>query len=274
MNLAHDIKIRKAYRLGGGKQRPVLIALSNASDKATIYSNVRNLQDKKGTDDKYYRIEDQLLPHECEHRRKGREFKWRNSKRSTAEQVEISVLKGRMQVKGKDYVSPIVIPEAKKLIAFKQDEILELESVNVKKGIPVEKGSSTFTGYICDVQSFEEVNKAYEWVMYHNFDTRHIICACMVPGSNVVNSVAYEDHGEYGAGQRLLSYMLDAKLENRAIFVTRHYDGEHIGPKHYECIIKAVKSTVNQKPYNQVTETMQFSWGSNSRNTQTRVKNL
>ena len=56
--------------------------------------------------------------------------------------------------------------------------------------------------------------------------------------------------------------MLETKLENRAIFITRHYDGEHIGPQRFDCIIDAAKKAVNFKLYNRISNQYQFSWRS------------
>ena len=70
----------------------------------------------------------------------------------------------------------------------------------------------------------------------------------------------YEDWDEHNAGRTLLDYMIDAELENRAIFVVRNYEGTHIGAKRFECLIDAAKWAVNYKPFNRVTNEFQFSW--------------
>ena len=130
----------------------------------------------------------------------------------------------------------------------------------MRKGLTQTSGTSTFTGYVGDVANFEDVNKAYEYVRYMNMSARHIICACIVPGNTVVDSVDYCDCDEHGTGQKLLEYMESAELENRAIFVVCHYDGQHIGQQRFDLIISAAKSAVNQKPLNDITGKYRFSW--------------
>ena len=147
-----------------------------------------------------------------------------------------------------------------KLIKLVQDEIAELNQTPIVKGTTVEKGSSMFTGYVCDTQNFNEVNQAFEYVRFHNLHTRHIICACIIPGVYVTDRYDYYDDNEHAAGIQLLNYMIEAKLENRAIYVVRQYDGTHIGPDRFDCIISAAKKAVNFKPYNAVLGSFQFSW--------------
>ena len=101
-------------------------------------------------------------------------------------------------------------------------------------------------GYAVDVSTYEEVNCVYEYVKYHNMSARHIVCTCKLPGHNVLDSGDYEDDSEYGAGRKLLDYMEETELENRAILVARYYDGTHIGPKRFECLISVAKSVINQ----------------------------
>ena len=71
----------------------------------------------------------------------------------------------------------------------------------------------------------------------------------------------YFDDDEHEGGKVLLDYMIDAKLTNRAIFITRFYDGAHIGQQRFKHIVAAAKSLVNQKLYNRITGEFQFSWG-------------
>ena len=259
MNLVHDIHIRSAHRVGRGKNRPMKIVLVNASDKGHIYSNVCNLQGKKSANGKPFKIDDQLPArlHEC--KQKNQHFIWKN-KRSTAEKIALSVRKGELLVDGQPHAAKLAIPDDQKLIKLKPDEVEELNKINVTKGGTEEYQGSTFTGYACAVQSFKEVNAAYEWVHFHNMNARHIVCACKIPGTNVLECSDFADHDEHGAGQRLLSFMDEADLDNTVVFVVRYYKGVHIGPKRFDIMERVAKSAINHKPYNKVSEKFQFSW--------------
>ena len=141
---------------------------------------------------------------------------------------------------------------------MKADELLALNSTHVVKGATVTVESSSFTGYVCDAENFDDVNRAFEWVRFHNMDTRHIVVACRLPRANKALSEDYYDFDEHGAGYKLLEYMETAKIQSRAIFVTRHYDGKHIGYARFEAIIDAAKSAINHKPFNRVSQQFQF----------------
>ena len=65
---------------------------------------------------------------------------------------------------------------------------------------------------MCVVQKKDEVNKAFEFVRLHTMDARHIISACKLPGTNVVNSEECYDSEEHRAGSKLLKYMNAAEL--------------------------------------------------------------
>ena len=143
---------------------------------------------------------------------------------------------------------------------LKDEEILELNNVDIKRGMEIVHKGSTFVGYTTDVSTYKEVNIAYEHVKYHNMAARHIVCACIIPGTNVLEQGDYEDDSEHGAGRTLLEYMKEIELTNRVIFVARYYDGTHIGPKRFECLVNAAKSAVNQKPWNQKSNEFHFLW--------------
>ena len=234
----------------------------NPSDKARIYSNVSNLQDITNEVGKPYRIEDQLPAGTKAMKSKQRHAMWRNKKRSTAESLEMSIKKGKLYVQNTEFRSKIVKPNVHVLLKLKQDEIVELNKVGdkVKAGAVVEKSSSKFQGFVADVSTIDEVNKTYEWVRYQNLSSRHTICAFRLPGPMFPEMQDFYDDEEHEAGKKLLDYMIETEQESRVIFVTRNYDGTHIGPQRFDCIIDAAKSAVNQKPYNEVANEFQFSW--------------
>ena len=148
----------------------------------------------------------------------------------------------------RQYKSRLRIPDDRVLLNLKQDEVDELKAMEIRKGKTITEGESHFTGYVCDVKTIDEVNRAYEYVRFHNFNARHIICAFRLPGPVFPEYQDYEDWDEHNAGRTLLDYMIDAELENRAIFIVRNYEGTHIGAKRFECLIDVAKWAVNYKP--------------------------
>ena len=102
-------------------------------------------------------------------------------------------------------------------------------------------------------------------VKFYNLEARHIVVACRVASTETTLGFDFEDDDEHGAGQALLTYMESAEIENRALYVVRNYDGEHIGPARFDCIIDAAKSAINQRPFNSIMQKFQFSWPRNRR---------
>ena len=68
-------------------------------------------------------------------------------------------------------------------------------------------------------------------------NTCHIIYVPMVPKSN---SFYLFDSDEY---------MEEAERANQALFVTRHFGGQHIGHERLDCIMQVTKYAVNQKSH-------------------------
>ena len=168
--------------------------------------------------------------------------------------------KGSLLVDNHPYQSSIVTPDDQKLLKLKTEEITELKKIHVVQGETIKKKTSQFTGFVCDVQSYEEVNSAYEWVRYHNMDAHHIICACILPDTGIISSYDCNDDEEHEAGPFLLDFMVKTKLKNQVVYVVHHYDGKHIGQDRFEGILEVAKSAINLKPFNSVTESFQFAW--------------
>ena len=263
LDLVHDIQINKAFRIGkikrNGKDRPLKIVLKQVSDKGIIYSNAKNLQGKFNSKGKYYKMEDSMPAKLREEKKKQKYISWKN-KQSVANKLVMSFKKGKLYVGSEPYQTKIIRPSEQKLLKLHTEEVKALKELEVVQGPTERIHSSSFIGYICDVQSYDEVNAAYEWVQCHNMEARHILCACKIPGATVIDSTDYFDDEEHGGGAVLYNYMDEVGLENRAIFVAQNYDGQHIGLRRFEGIVKAAKTAVNQKPYNTVTKNYQFLW--------------
>ena len=261
LELSKEIEVVKAFRLGKGKYRPLQVTIMNVHDKSLIYSNAEKLKDKTNEKKKSYRIEDVLPTRLAEKKRKKRTMVWRNKNRTTVgDRLRVEFDKGRLMVEGAPYKSQLVNPDNCDILKLKPEEILELQKVPVCKGMPVTHETSQFVGYVADIRSFEDANCAYEWVKYNNMGARHVIAAAKLVGPDTIYNVDFEDDNEHGGGKALLDYLDEAKIEGRAVFVARYYDGKHIGPKRFKCMINAVKLAMNQKPFNTVTQKFQFSW--------------
>ena len=161
--LVQDVQIKFAHRIGTNtkRSRAMKVSLVHQSDKGLIYSHAKNLKEKVSSSGKPYRIDDELPPKLREEKNKSIHLMWRN-KTTTAEKIEMSVKKGKLIVQGQNYESKIVPPDTHVLSKLKPEEIEELEKLDIRHGVSETVEGSTFTGYVADVQSFREVNRAYE----------------------------------------------------------------------------------------------------------------
>ena len=261
MGIEQEIKVKTAYRIGKSKNKPLLIVLKQASSKGIIYKHVKNLKGKTNEYEKAYRIEDQLPPRKAEEQRKVRHLMWRNKhKTPVADRLKASVEKGKLLVDNQELRNPLINPKGPSLLKLKPDELIELGKLEVRRGTTIQCEASKFTGYVADIASFEDANKAYKWVKYQNMDVRHIMAVAKIQGVDSIENCAFEDDSEHGGGVTVLECLDKAEIEGHAVFVTRHYDGDHIGSQRFNCITRAAKSTLNQKPFNTVTNEFQFSW--------------
>ena len=259
MEITETVQIVKAFRVGQAKNKPIKVILRQAGDKGIIFKNAPKLKDKQNYNGFQFQINEQLPSQKNEEKKKRRRLMKAN-KQTTADKITVSMKKGELFIDNAKYVQPLKLPDCTKLLQLKVEELVALNSIKVQRGLLVQVEGSTFSGYACDVNNFEQANHAYEYVRYHNMNARHVIAATIVPGENVAERFCYEDDFEHGAGAKLLDYMTNAHIDCRAVFVVRNYDGTHIGPQRFDAIIDAAKSTIRQKPYNVANNSFQFPW--------------
>ena len=122
------------------------------------------MQELKNSKGKKYIVEDQLPNRINEGKKKLGNMSWRN-KKLVADTLEMQFQKGKLMVAGEEYVSKMIVPKHEDLIGLKDDEIEELNKIQVVKGMEYKEGTSTFIAYAAEVQDYDDVNKAYEYVM-------------------------------------------------------------------------------------------------------------
>ena len=201
LRITDEINFKKAFRIGKGKNRAILVALTNPGDKVTIYGNVKHLKGQINYLQCPYQIDDQMPLSINERKWKLRNIVWRNKNMVTvAYQLEMNIKKSKLYIENKEYVSKIVKPNPSRLINLKAEEIAEINKIEVKKCQVVTCESSSFVGYVADTKDFNQVNMVYGYVKFHNMNSRHIMCACLLGSERAVTEEEYEDDNEHGRG--------------------------------------------------------------------------
>ena len=134
--------------------------------------------------------------------------------------------------------------------------------IAITRGHPVKIKNQVFTGHTRAIKTIHEVNETYKKMRSLYSDCRHIICAFHLPGRNFHNLQDFCDDDEHGAGAFLLRKLEDSEIMNRVVFVTRNYNGDHIGDKRFSAMFDAVKSTLEAAPPNEVTGVQDYLWSS------------
>ena len=261
MLITHDIQIQYAYRVGSGETRPMIVHLKNNSDKGKIFKHSKNLKDLKNEKGRKFQVRNQLTAKATQKENRNRDIVWQNhKKRSTLEDLEISFKKGELHIGHTPYKKLIHPPTSKDiLLAEKQDKI-RWKKVKTVKGNVITQNKCCFQGVSVITNKIETIRDAYKKLREEFGEARHIVLAFRLPGRNFPSLQDYVDDDEDGAGATLLKLLSEAQIYNRAVFVIRHYGGEHLGPARFRAYTEAAQSAITYDPYNGFSKCNQTPW--------------
>lgn len=246
LKLDNAIPLTQAYRIGKGNKRPILAKLKNVNDKTAIYAKTDRLKQLNKSRDRPYFITDQLPEAWAEQKRTNHFFKQQNTKLPVAQQQNVQILKGKLMVDGRPFETPISTPTVRQMCSLSPERKAVLRGLKFIEGNAEEQDKSTFVGYAADVYSTEAVQRFYDAMFLLVPDATHIMCAFKLPGVDIVQTQGYLDDGEHGGGRVLLNILNKNKTTNKALFVTRHYGGQHIGAARFQLIEKAAFSALQR----------------------------
>ena len=241
-----------AYWKGKSKFKPMVVRLSNSTDKGIIYANFSKLKDVTNENSRSYRIQDHLPEELAEIQRRNQQIVAQNKKLSDAEQQPLSIKKGKLMLNNQEIKNKFSIPNVK--------EILDLSEGNINHTLPMAKSRTTmeagnkFFVYAAEVASRSEVRKHYTHVMRKYPDASHIVEAYRLAGLDKVQDEGCEDNGEHRMGRRILDQLIQAQVRNVCIFTIRYYSGNHIGFLRFTIVkdlVVEVLEKVKNKNFNQ-----------------------
>lgn len=239
------VQLIQAYRMGQGKTRPMVAKLKDTADKAKIFSKVSNLKQINKGRQKPYFVTDQLPEAMAEKKRYNHYLKMQNLKLPDAQQLPVAYDRGVLSFDAKPYQPPIkpLSPAQKCKITPERKRMLrDLEFI---QGALHEESDSLFVGYASSVDSAKQVQDFYDALCVRVPDATHIACAFRLPGTDITTCQGSIDDGEHGAGRTLLNMLAKSKVHNKAVFITRHYGGRHIGAMRFQLIEKAAQEALD-----------------------------
>ena len=105
-----DVKIDNAHRSGTGRQRPMVIRLSNMKQKSRIFGNIKKLKGLKNEHKRFYRIDDQL-PDELKAKKKHMLYHLKDIKNtSQGQRIEAKFKKSQLYIEKKPYTKEVTPP--------------------------------------------------------------------------------------------------------------------------------------------------------------------
>ena len=177
------------------------------------------------------------------------------------ERKDLKIRKGELYIGDKKHQSEVRFTSG--LEALKLDAPLQHAAKQVYKkiarGITIEVEGSKFQGFTIDVDNLQQVMDGYTAMRLHHLNQRHIVCAYRLPGLDLDNCGGWDD-GEHGAARMLLNAMKIAGITHRCLFVTRWYEGIHIGVARFESYLKAARSVIIHTPMNRLLNKAQTPW--------------
>ena len=227
-----NVYFDRSHRLGKKNSqdpRPMIVKCANSTTKRLIYKNVGHL---KGTN---YSISDQV-PKEMHQERNHLMDTFKQAKQAKQKPKWIGgkvVANGHVHSKPKDDMG----------VACVSAECNELEHSEIMNA-----SGSSFQGHKADVtdkaQIIPTLNKLY--TNHSVARASHNVYAYRIRSQHGTVVENWCDDGEHGAGRKLLKLLQDEGITNELIVVTRWYNGKHMGPLRFNCILDTAKNIINQ----------------------------
>lgn len=221
LELQELLPARQAFRLGSGKNRPMIIELRHPeTDKRKIFQQASKLKGKTNKRGTPYFISDHLPEELNENRRRINDILTTNRKLPKEKKSSIEIQKGKLLVNKKPYKNKIATPSLKEL--FKQDEdTLDLaDEIDLVKGKDKTEKNSHFVAYAGAIKDEKDVNAAYLKVKTKFADASHVVCAYRAGSyKESPENQDYVDDGEFGAGRTILRVLKEEQMKNIVIFM-------------------------------------------------------
>lgn len=240
------IPVHRAYRVGNGASRPLIVELRDpASHKGKIYKHVNKLKGKTNKNGNRFFVADHLPEPMNEGRCRVNDIFAENKKKPKGQKQNMTITKGRLLINEKPYQKAI-LPPTPSDIFHADDKLMDLaDEIDMVKGEEDKKGKCTFVAYAAAVRDHKDISAAYTKVRMKFAYASHIVCAYRLPGAEMHNLEDYADDGKFGAGRTILSVLKERQLKNIVVFMLRFFGGQHLGPVRYDAFRKVTTSALD-----------------------------
>ena len=245
------------YKMGSKEPKLVIAYLQSGFDKRRIMRNKYRLKDLRNKDGGRIYINDYTTAIQQEKRKREKKIKEDNS--ALDKPLEIKFYKGQMMIQGETYKPKVAVPTPKQLIEIEPKELDNILKLQLNASEKLIKEKSIFEGYAASVSSYQEINRLYVKMKLIQPMARHIVCAYYLPGEEQKHyTQGFCDDDEHGAGKQLLNLLVENKIVNRVVFVSRKYGGIRMGAERFQCYVQATKNVLSAHTKNTVLKIEQY----------------
>lgn len=245
------IPAEKAFRIGNGSNRPLIVELRHPEQKRKLFANASKLKGKRNKNKAPFFLSDHLPEDKNEDRRRANELFAENRRKPSSHQLEMNFMKGRLIINDEPYRKAVSAPSARDLLEPDEKLFDKADELDIVKGSKDAKDLSRFYSYAVAVKDFEDVQAAFLKLRLKFADATHISCAYRLPGVNTPSNQDYVDDGEFGCGRTLLRVLKDEQFMNMAIFIVRYFGGQHLGMHRFTIFQnlarKAIKALIDKR---------------------------
>ena len=200
----------------------------------------------KDKDKKSLRITPQY-PQEI--REKRRELGEIASKAKSADPtVRTKIVGKKLYLNGQQYREKLPCPTVKELLYLNDTdraEALETEFTECTKQVE----GCVFVARAAEATTINDVRALYRAIMLNpeNLSGTHNIAAYRLYSPIGARSEdGFNDDGDFGFGRTVKDKLQKLNAKNIAVFITRYYGGEHLGPKRFTAVESLVEELVNK----------------------------
>ena len=157
-----NVNIVDSYPLGGEgtETKPMVLVFSSVQERNSVYYNRQKLKEFSNLEDKPFYINEMLPAAMNEKRRREREIVTQN-KRNTASKVQMSFVKGNLQIQNETYRKKVTEPKLEDFLKLSETDLNDVMSTKLQPGKQIMENLSTFSGFGIQVTTHQQIRKAY-----------------------------------------------------------------------------------------------------------------
>ena len=219
-----------------------VVSFRTMEEKRMVMKNKNLLRHIRGLNNTKIFINEYLPPAIQEKRRREKEITSQLEEQGKIDQVTYT--RSGLTIAGVPYRKKVVPPTPKELVNIEVEELQRILKLKIKKDSEISQDKSTFSAYIGQVETHQQIRDFYKKMKMIQPGARHIVCAYNIDHQEEFYAQDYHDDNEPGAGRVLLSVLMQNNMKNHVIFVARKYGGIRMGAERFQCYSEVCKAAL------------------------------